>query len=354
MTEPSTHDATGTDELLVETRGRLGVITLNRPKAINALTHAMVRDVAAQLRCWRDDDAVQAVLIRGAGERGLCAGGDIVSVHDAAKAGRFEESEAFFADEYRMNHMISQFPKPIVALQDGIVLGGGVGISGHASHRVSTERTRWGMPETGIGFVPDVGGTWLISRLPSQFGLHLGMTGSHITGADVMALGLSTHHVASSDLDALTEALETEEPDAALARFAAEPGESPLWAQRPWVDHCYAADTPAAIIARLREREEPEAQKAADRLESLSPTAISVTLAAVRRARQARSLGTVLKTEYRTTCAHVRGHDFPEGIRALLVDKDKSPHWRPATLDEVTADDVDAYFLEPASGDLEL
>lgn len=343
-----------TDQLIIEQKGRLGVITLNRPKAINALTFEMVKGIRAQLLEWKDDESVQTVLFRGAGDRGLCAGGDIVSIYHSIKAGDFAQGEEFFATEYSMNHLIGEYPKPIVAFQDGIVLGGGVGISGHASHRVATERTRWGMPETGIGFVPDVGGTYLISRLPSEFGLHVGMTGEHITGADAVALGLSTHHVSSETLDEIAAALETEDPESVLARFATEPGDSPLWEQRPWIDECYAKDTPAKIIEALRARDEEAAHKAADRLETLSPTAISVTLAAVRRARHAKDLGTVLKTEYRTTAAHLRGQDFAEGIRALLVDKDKNPQWRPATLDEVTAELVESHFAEPESGDLTL
>lgn len=352
MTDAQT--AQTTDELIIEQRGGLGVITLNRPKAINALTFEMVKGIRAQLLEWKEDDSARTVLFRGAGDRGLCAGGDIVSVYHSIKAGEFEEGEEFFATEYSMNHLISTYPKPIVAFQDGIVLGGGVGVSGHASHRVATERTRWGMPETGIGFVPDVGGTYLVSRLPSEFGLHVGMTGEHITGADAVALGLSTHHVSSETLDEIAAALETEDPEAVLARFATEPGDSPLWEQRPWIDECYAAETPAAIIAALRARDEEAAHKAADRLEMLSPTAVSVTLAAVRRARGAEDLATVLTTEYRTTAAHLRGHDFAEGIRALLVDKDKNPQWQPATLDEVTPELVESHFAAPESGDLRL
>ena len=341
-------------ELITEQRGRLGVITLNRPKAINALTFEMVKGIRAQLLEWKEDDSVQAVLFRGAGDRGLCAGGDIVSIYHSIKAGDVAAGEEFFATEYSMNNLIGEYPKPVVAFQDGIVLGGGVGVSGHASHRVATERTRWGMPETGIGFVPDVGGTWLISRLPSEFGLHVGMTGEHITGADAVALGLSTHHVSSETLDEIAAALETEAPDTVLERFATEPGESALWEQRPWIEECYAQDTPAKIIEALRARDEEAAHKAADRLSALSPTAISVTLAAVRRARRAKDLATVLKTEYRTTAAHLRGHDFAEGIRALLVDKDKNPQWQPATLDEVTPELVESHFAEPESGDLTL
>lgn len=352
MTDAQT--AQNTDELIIEQKGRLGVITLNRPKAINALTFEMVTGIRARLLEWKDDESVQTVLLRGAGERGLCAGGDIVSVYHAIQAGDFEQGEEFFATEYSMNHLVSEYPKPIVAFQDGIVLGGGVGVSGHASHRVATERTRWGMPETGIGFVPDVGGTYLISRLPSEFGLHVGMTGEHITGADAVALGLSTHHVSSETLDEVAAALETEEPDAVLARFATEPGDSALQAQRPWIEECYAKDTAAQIVAALRARDEEAAHKAADRLEQLSPTAVSVTLAAVRRARDADDLAAVLKTEYRTTAAHLRGHDFAEGIRALLVDKDKNPQWQPASLAAVTPELVESHFQRPESGDLTL
>ncbi|MDO5635150.1 MAG: enoyl-CoA hydratase/isomerase family protein [Micrococcus sp.] len=341
-----------TEELLISREGHLGVIVLNRPKAINALTHGMVAGILEQLTAWQDDDDVAAVLIRGAGDRGLCAGGDIVSVYRSIQAEEFAEAEEFFRTEYRMNLLISDYPKPVVAFQDGIVLGGGVGVSGHASHRVATERTRWGMPETGIGLVPDVGGTYLISRLEGGFGPYLGMTGTHITGADAVFLGLSSHHVDSSDLDAIQEALATEAPDAVLARFASESGEAGLAAEAEWIHTAFGQGAPAEIQTALQERSEEGAAQAAKALSRVSPMAQTVTLEAVRRAAQHDSLADVLVQEFRVTAAHLREHDFPEGIRALLVDKDKNPQWQPAAVQDVTQEQVERYFTEPATGDL--
>ncbi|WP_083706247.1 enoyl-CoA hydratase/isomerase family protein [Arthrobacter sp. QXT-31] len=336
-------------DVFFEQRGRLGVVTLNRPRAVNALTAGMVAAILEQLTAWADDDSVATVLVQGAGDRGLCAGGDIVAIYRDILAGG-DETARFWADEYRMNSLIARFPKPYVAFMDGLVLGGGVGISAHGSLRIVTERTRSGMPETTIGFVPDVGGTLLLSRSPGETGTHAALTGAHLSGADALFLGLADHFVPSGRLAELAAALEHESAEAAVARFAETAPPSELEAQRDWIDACYSADDAEEIVRRLRAAG-GDAAAAADTIEAKSPTAVKVTLASLRRSRGL-SLDEVLAEEYRVGLHCLGGPDFREGIRAQVVDKDRNPQWRPATLQEVRTEDVERYFAP--LGDREL
>ncbi|WLQ08485.1 enoyl-CoA hydratase/isomerase family protein [Arthrobacter oryzae] len=342
--------ATPTDEVLFERRGHLGVITLNRPRAVNALTAGMAAAMLDQLTAWEDDDGVATVLVHGAGERGLCAGGDIVAIYEDMLAGG-EATADFWRTEYQLNALIAGYSKPYVAFMDGLVLGGGVGISAHGSVRVVTERTRTGMPETTIGFVPDVGGTLLLSRSPGESGTHAALTGAHLSGADALFLGLADHFVSSGNLPALAAALETEAAEDAVGRFAEEPPASALAGQRDWIDSCYASDDAEDIFRRLRTFDGEAAGEAADTIEAKSPTAVKVALASLRRARGL-SLEEVLAEEYRVGLRFLAGADFREGIRAQVVDKDRNPQWKPAALHEVSAADV-ARFFEPL-GDREL
>ncbi|WP_245933289.1 enoyl-CoA hydratase/isomerase family protein [Arthrobacter livingstonensis] len=330
-------------DVLVQRRGHLGHLVLNRPQAMNALNHAMVLAVAAALDAWETDDAVATVLISGAGGRGLCAGGDIVSIyHDARTGGN--QSEQFWRDEYHLNARLKRYPKPVVAFMDGVVLGGGVGISAHASHRVVTERSRIGMPETGIGFVPDVGGTYLLSRAPGELGTHAALTGTMVSGADAIAMGLADHFVDSSLLDTLAGELTERNASSAVARHGQEPPESSLLAARPWIDEAYSADDAGTIVKRLADLGHPEADKAAATILAKSPTAVTVTLEALRRARGLGSLEEVLDQELRVSLRALRWPDFAEGIRAQLVDKDRNPAWQPAALADVPADLVARTF----------
>ncbi len=340
-------------EVIVRRAGRLGHLILNRPRALNSLTHGMVRTVLDTLRRWQDDDSVATVLITGAGDRGLCAGGDVVSIYRAALAGRPTAGDEFFADEYAMNALIADYPKPYVAFMDGLVLGGGVGISAHGNRRIVTERTRLGMPETGIGFFPDVGGAWLLARAPEGFGLHLGLTSTHVTGADALALGLADHHVESTRLAELTTALETSDADTAIAAVAATGAavpESPLMQHRDWVTAAYAHDTAEEIVAALDAHGGPAAEAAA-RIRATSPTSVKITLELIRRAGRMASVHEVLAQD--ATVAHhlIRGHDMREGIRAQLVDKDRDPRWDPASLEQVPAETVAAAFEPVAAPD---
>ena len=342
---------TETEDVLVRVSGGIGRITLNRPKAINALNYDMVKVTAAALGEWAGDDSVRAVVVDGAGERGLCAGGDIVSIyHDARDGGT--GSQDFWRDEYILNAAIGRYPKPYVALMDGIVMGGGVGIAAHGNVRVVTERSTIAMPEVGIGFVPDVGGTWLLSRAPGELGTHLALTTGRMTAGDAIALGFADHFVPSEALDKFVAALESGTVDEALAEFAQPAPESPLLAQRSWIDAAYSAPTVEEIVARLQDAEEAEARAAAEQILGKSPVALKVTLRSVRHARELGSLEEVLNEEYRVSLASLRSHDLVEGIRAQVVDKDRNPAWSPATLADVTDADVDAYF-QPL-GELEL
>jgi enoyl-CoA hydratase len=337
-------------DVLVTVRNGIGRITLNRPKAINSLTHPMVTDIAQALKAWETDDAVTAVIVSGAGDRGLCAGGDVVAIYHDARAGG-SESRRFWHDEYLLNAYIGRYPKPYVAIMNGITMGGGVGISAHGSVRVVTETTKMAMPEVGIGFIPDVGGTFILSRTPGLLGVHAALTGAAFSGADAIAMGFADHFVPQDRLAAFADAIEADGVDAAVAAFAQEPPPSALLAQRDWIDHCYAGETVADIVVALRGHDAEPAIDAAELIESRSPVAASVTLEAVRRAAKLDTLEDVLRQEFRTSVASLRSHDLVEGIRALLIDKDKNPQWSPASLSTVTPADIEAYFA-PADPDL--
>jgi enoyl-CoA hydratase len=331
-------------EVIVRRAGHLGHIVLNRPKALNAITPAMVDTVREALAEWRDDDGVRTVLVSGAGERGLCAGGDIVNLHRTVTEGHPQDADHFFDIEYTMNGEIADYPKPFVAFMDGIVLGGGVGISAHGSHRIVTERTRLGMPETGIGFFPDVGGSWLLARAPAGFGTHMALTSQHVTGADAVALGFADHFVPSESLGDLARALETQEADKAIAAVAVQVPAAPLFEHRRWIEAAYAAATAEDILAALEADGDPAAAEAAAQIRAKSPTSVKVTLELVRRAAQMSSVHEVLDQDRRVAYHLIRSDDMSEGIRAQLVDKDRSPRWNPAALEDVRDEDVAAVF----------
>jgi len=334
-----------TDESDIASRvdGGVGFVTLNRPKAINSLNQSMVDGLRAVLTAWEQDDAINAVVLSGAGERGLCAGGDVVAIYHSARADG-AEARRFWHDEYLMNGQIGRFPKKYVALMDGIVMGGGVGVGAHANTRVVTETSKVAMPEVGIGFIPDVGGAYLLSRAPGSLGLHVALTGAPFSGADAIALGFADHYVPHDKLDALRQAIAADGVESAIAAHTVEPPASQLAAQRDWIDDCYAGDTVADIVAALRGHDAPPANDAADLIATRSPIALSVTLEAVRRAAKLDTLEDVLAQDYRVSSASLRSHDLVEGIRAQLVDKDRNPKWSPASLSDVSAADVEAYF----------
>ena len=336
-------------DVLLRRDGRLAEIILNRPAALNALTHDMIRRMSAVLTDWATDDQVETVLLTGNGDRGLCAGGDIVAIYrggvDAAhRADADSEAASFFADEYHLNAQIHRYPKPYVAVMDGVVLGGGVGVSGHANTRIVTERTRLGMPETAIGFVPDVGGTWLLSHAPGELGTHLALTAALASGSDAIALGLADHFVPSDRLPALTRALAVTNTADAVRALAEIPPPSTLLAQRHWIDECYASDDVGEIVAALRRSPVEAARAAAALILTRSPTALAVTLASLRRARRLPSLDEALDQEYRVTLRFLQRSELQEGIRAQVIDKDRSPRWSPAGVGEVTSASVSEFF----------
>ncbi len=342
------------EEVLLAERGALGRITLNRPKALNSLTLGMVRTMTAALEKWRADDRVQAVLIEGAGERGLCAGGDIRAIYDAAKAGDETLPATFWAEEYRLNATLPRYPKPIIGIMDGICMGGGVGISAHGSHRVVTERSKVGMPEVGIGFAPDVGGSYVLSRAPGELGTHMALTGEPVGPGDAIHCGLADYYVNTDKLDEMIAGLESGAVDATLEKFSEAAPASALEAEREWIDVAYAAGTVEEIVRRLGERPEAAARSALEAIGTKSPTSLKVTLRSLRSARVFDSLEQTLDQEFRVSLACVRLGDFLEGVRATLVDKDRDPKWSPSRLEDVDDEFVARFFAPLGSGELGL
>jgi len=321
----------------------VGHLTLDRPEAINALDLDMIEALAAALDEWERDSDIQIVMLDGAGERGLCAGGDVRGLYDQIVGGRPDDTAEFFRTEYALNARIAEYSKPIVALADGITMGGGIGLAGHAAVRVVTERSKLAMPETRIGFTPDVGGTWLLAHAPGRLGEYLGLTGASMDAADAIHAGFADHFVPSERLGDLHDALITRAdphtPTELVLLFDETAPASRLEQARVWIDEAFSADTVAEIIERLRDRPEPEAAKAAETLEQLSPTGLAVTLAAIRNARELPDLRSALAQEFCLVMwfAHTQP-DLVEGIRAQLVDKDRSPRWKPASLTDLPAD----------------
>lgn len=343
------------DDLLVWREGVAGRLRLNRPKALNALTHDMALGIDRALREWRDDGAVKLVIIDAAGDRAFCAGGDIQHIHALGKAGDYEPARRFWAEEYRLNAMIAGYGKPYVAIMDGITMGGGVGVAAHGSHRIVTERTMLAMPEVGIGFLPDVGGTWLLSRAPGRTGYYLGMTGARMDAADAIYAGFADSYIESGRLEAFAAKLaEGGDADAAIAECASEPPASTLAAARAEIDDTFGQSDPLAIAGRLQEMADHGSEWAASALRGLrraAPLSVASAFEALRRAEGFASIEQCLALEYRFSHRVLEGHDFLEGVRAAVIDKDRNPQWRPARLEDVTADMVE-HMLAPL-GDAE-
>jgi enoyl-CoA hydratase len=338
-------------EVLFETRGHALWITLNRPQALNALNHPMAVSIHRAIIDAMADGGVQHIVIEGAGDRAFCAGGDVALL---GREGRQNRAlwETFFHDEYRMNQAIARCGKPWVALIDGITMGGGVGLSIHGPYRVASERTLFAMPETGIGLIPDVGGTHALAALPGEIGTWLALTGARLKAADLRYAGIATHYVPSTHLPTLRDLLSTShEPlDDVLATFDEDAGEAPLAAYRDAIDYHFSHDTAEDIVASL-DRGDDWAQEQAAIIRRMSPTSCKLSLAGLRMA-QGATIEDALINEYRMVCEIRRGHDFFEGIRAQLIDKDRNPKWNPATLEGVTDDDVARHVEVPETGDL--
>lgn len=347
-------------EILFERRGAAGSITLNRPQALNAVTHAMVHALRAQLEAWANDDAVTRVVLTGAGGRAFSAGGDIRALYDLGQTGRYDEALSFWRDEYPLNALIKSYRKPYVSLIDGIVMGGGVGVSVHGSHRVAGDRFSFAMPEVGIGFFPDVGATWFLPRMPGELGTYCALTGERFNAADSVAAGIATHRIPSARFPALVEALTgTVSVDAVLAAFAEPAGEGPIAARKGAIDRLFAGASVEAILAALDAETvsgSPEAEwagKIAATMRTKSPLSLKLALAQVRRG-GALDFAACMRTEFRIVSRVIHGHDFYEGVRAVIVDKDNAPRWRPASLAEVPDAEVERHFAPRAEGELSL
>jgi enoyl-CoA hydratase len=325
--------------------GALATITLDRPKALNALNLEMIRAIGPQLAAWANDADVAAVAIAGAGDKAFCAGGDVRAL---ALARREDPNTTltrdFFWHEYRLNRQIHRYAKPYVAMIDGIAMGGGVGLSVPGRYRVITEKTVFAMPEMGIGLFPDVGGSYYLSRAPGELGVYVALTGARLNAADVMYCGFGTHYVPSAKLPALLKALAKEPAETALARFHTEPGTAPISRHRGAIDRCFAAPTVEAILDSLLHEGGDWGRHARDEiLTKKSPTSLKVTLQQLRRGRML-SFEDCMRMEFRLVQAFMRGHDFFEGVRALLIDKDQTPRWNPPSLAAVTDVAVQACF----------
>jgi enoyl-CoA hydratase len=333
-----------TPDIIARIEGRVGRLTLNRPKALHALTEDMCLALTAALLAWREDDGIGLVLIDHAGERGFCAGGDIRAMA-ASGAGDGAAGRAFFLAEYRMNDLLQRYPKPVCAVMDGVTMGGGLGLSAYARYRVATERTLLAMPETGIGLFPDIGAGWLLARLPGEIGTWMALAGARLKAADCLYLKLCTHYAPSERIEALKTAL-IRNPDEArrvLARFSDEAGLAPLSGKQSALDAVFGHDSVEAILEALRAGSS-WAREQAEVLTAKSPTSMKVALRQLRTADERPAFADEMRLEFRLACRIIASPDFQEGVRAVVIDKDNTPLWRPARLEEVTEEVLDALF----------
>jgi enoyl-CoA hydratase len=339
-------------DLIARREGAAGVIRLNRPKAINAVTLEMFRDIDKALDAFEADPGVSVILLEGAGERGLCAGGDIRALYESSQV-KGDLGKILWREEYILNARIAKFAKPYVAFMDGIVMGGGVGLSAHSRHRVVTERTKLAMPEVGLGFFPDVGGTWLLSRAPGEIGTYFGLTGQTMNGPDAVYAGFADAVVPAGKLAALREALTkiragatSGEVKAVIDGFSTGETSGPVAGLRPQIDAWFAHDRMEDIVAALARDGSELAQKTLKTLNEKSPRGMVVTLKLLRLARTSASLEECLVREYRAALQVFASDDFREGVRAAVIDKDRNPKWSPAAIEDVTPEMAAPYFAE--------
>jgi enoyl-CoA hydratase/carnithine racemase len=350
--------AGGETDLIARREGSVGVIRLNRPKAINAVTLEMFRDIDRALDQFEADPAVGLILLEGAGERGLCAGGDIRALYDSSQV-KGDLGKILWREEYILNARIAKFAKPYVAFMDGIVMGGGVGLSAHGRHRVVTEKTRLAMPEVGLGFFPDVGGTWLLSRSPGEIGTYFGLTGQTMNGPDAIYARFADAVVPSGQLAALREKLvnlsagvNSAEVKAVIDGFATGEASGPVAAMQPQIDRWFAHDRMQDIVATLQRDGSELAQSTLKTLNEKSPRGMVVALKLLRLARGSTSLEQCLVREYRAALEVFASDDFREGVRAAVIDKDRNPRWSPPAIEEVTPEMVAPYFAEIGADEL--
>jgi enoyl-CoA hydratase len=344
-------------EILFERRGKAGFVTFNRPSALNAVTLGMVRALANQLVRWADDSAVTRVVVTAAGERAFSAGGDIRALYDLGCAGKYGDMLSFWREEYTLNALIKRYPKPYIALIDGIVMGGGVGLSVHGSHRVAGDRYLFAMPEVGIGFFPDVGATWFLPRLPGELGAYCALTGERLNAADGVNASLATHRVPSARLSELRDALCCAvSVDTSLASFAEPAGGGPVTLRRSAIDRLFgAAQVEDILLALDREARSGSsdagfASATAAIIRAKSPVSLKLALAQIR-AGNTLGFGACMQTEFRIVSRIIHGKDFYEGVRAVIVDKDNAPQWRPAALHDVTHAEIERHFAPLGAGE---
>src|SRR5882762_2490896 len=345
-------------DLIARREGAVGVIRLNRPKTINAVTLEMFRDVDKALDEFKADPAIGLILLEGAGERGLCAGGDIRALYENSKV-KGDLGKILWREEYILNARIAKFPKPYVAFMDGIVMGGGVGLSAHGRHRVVTERTKLAMPEVGLGFFPDVGGTWLLSRSPGEIGTYFGLTGQTMNGPDAIYARFADAVVPSSKLAALREALtkvragaSSADVKAIIDGFATGETSGPVAAMQPKIDGWFAHDRMEDVVASLQRDGSELALSTLKTLSEKSPRGMVVTLKLLRLARASSSLEECLVREYRAALQVFASDDFREGVRAAVIDKDRNPKWSPSRIEDVTPEMIAPYFAEIGADEL--
>ncbi|MFT4096514.1 MAG: enoyl-CoA hydratase/isomerase family protein [Rhodoblastus sp.] len=345
---------TSTDEAICTRRGAIGHIILNRPQALNALTLNMVRAIAAALDAWERDPAIKAVVVEGAGEKAFCAGGDIRLLWEQGTAGDHKAQLDFWREEYVLNVRIKRYPKPYVAVVDGIVMGGGVGVSVHGSHRIAGDGFVFAMPEVGIGFFPDVGATWFLPRLAGKTGTYLGLTGARAKAGDAVALGLAEAHVSRAKIPDFVSALEAGEGvEAAIARFASEAAPGPIVQNRAVIDAAFSADSVGEILARLKADGSDFAMEAAKAMAQKAPLSLAVALRQMQ-VGAGLSFEEAMRTEFRIVSHICRGTNFYEGVRATIIDKDQKPVWAPARIADVAKSDVDAIFAPLGADELDL
>ena len=333
-----------------EKRGTAGLVKLNRAKALNSLNLDMVRQMTALLAAYAEDESIVSVIVLGEGERAFCAGGDIRAMHDSGKVGG-EEATAFWREEFHMDHFIAHYPKPYVALMDGIVMGGGAGISVHGSHRIVTERTRLAMPETGIGYFPDVGASWFLPRMPGFTGFWMGLTGHEIGAADALYGGLADHCLPSVTLSLVVEAMAAlphgsgaAEVTSVIERFAMPPAGGQFVLHRELIDRVFSAATVEDILTALAAEDDDFAQETLAVLLKRSPKSLKLTLRLLQSGKASDSLAECLEREFAAGLGMLGNADFYEGVRAAVIDKDRNPKWSPATVDAVTDADLQAFF----------
>lgn len=334
-------------------QGNLGVITLNRPAALNALTHEMCININEMLARWSYAPHIKAVLINGAGDKAFSAGGDIVELYHKGKNNQLEAVRSFFRDEYNLNYRIRYFPKPFISLLDGITMGGGVGVSIHGSHCVVTERFVFAMPETAIGFFPDIGGSYFLSRCPGEIGVYLGLTGMRLNAAEAIYVELAEHFICSNHLDevidALAQAKFDEDPyqcvSEVLQQYSVIPETPQIAMERHAIDRCFSKDSVEEIMQMLAETDRAWHQSILGILKQKSPLSLKITLEEIRQG-VALDFESCMQMEFRLCVRFMQDHDFYEGVRAVLIDKDKKPHWNPNTIEKVTQDKVQHYFAK--------